>query len=422
MPRIHMLVGDVMSKKVDHVTRSTSVKEVCQIIFGRGINGVPVVDGRKVVGFITEKDVISKLFPSIQEYMEDPINTSDFEKMEEKASEILKFRAEKIMAKNPITITSDTPLLRAQSTMSSNKIGRLPVVDEEGNLIGILSKGDIFRSVVGSKIPFEEEEGFYDWQSKDLDKFVNWNKRLSNEIPDLTKEFKKRKVKKVIDVGFSTGEHAIALAKNGFEVVGVDTSSGMHKIAENKKEKQSSAVKDKIKFLTGKYEDLISELPGGFDAAIFLGNALPHVIYTDDQILKRVSKLLKPKNSIMVFQIINMEKVFKVNGGFREFVMYDYESKDPYSERHIIFGFYDRGRNKILTTNRAVLNNELGRWVFRGINSTPIVQIGKDDITKMLKKLGFSKISFYGGMFFGPLLKDKFDPLKSDWLNVVAIR
>src|SRR5258708_39788201 len=120
----------------------------------------------------------------------------------------------------------------------------------------------------------------------------------------------------------------------------------MHKIAENKKEKQSSAVKDKIKFLTGKYEDLISELPGGFDAAIFLGNALPHVIYTDDQILKRVSKLLKPKNSIMVFQIINMEKVFKVNGGFREFVMYDYESKIPIPKDTLFLDFTIEGETK----------------------------------------------------------------------------
>src|SRR5258708_20706784 len=124
----------------------------------------------------------------------------------------------------------------------------------------------------------------------------------------------------------------------------------------------------------------------------------------------------------MVFQIINMEKVFKVNGGFREFVMYDYESKDPYSERHIIFGFYDRGRNKILTTNRAVLNNELGRWVFRGINSTPIVQIGKDDITKMLKQLGFSKVSFYAVVFFFPLLKNKIDSFKSYLFNVVSVK
>ena len=58
-----MKVANVMSRQVDYVTKNTSVKDVCRLIFGRGINGVPVREGKKIVGFITERDVISKFYP-----------------------------------------------------------------------------------------------------------------------------------------------------------------------------------------------------------------------------------------------------------------------------------------------------------------------------------------------------------------------
>ena len=62
-----MKVSDVMSKQVDFVSTNTSVKDVCRLIFGRGINGVPVCKGKKVVGFVTERDILSKFYTSIQD-------------------------------------------------------------------------------------------------------------------------------------------------------------------------------------------------------------------------------------------------------------------------------------------------------------------------------------------------------------------
>ena len=147
-----MKVSDAMSKKVDYVFAKSKVKNISKLIFIHHINGVPVLDGRKVIGFITERDILAKFFPSIQEYMEDPVNTSNFEKMERKISEIFDLEASKIMSKRPVTIEPDAPLLRAQSLMLSHKVGRLPVVDKKGNLIGIISKGDIFKALVGKRL------------------------------------------------------------------------------------------------------------------------------------------------------------------------------------------------------------------------------------------------------------------------------
>lgn len=415
-----MKVADVMSKKVEHVTKRHTVKDVCRLIFGRGINGVPVVDNKKVVGFITEKDVIARFYPSIQEYIEDPVNTADFETMEGKASEVFRLPAEKIMSKDPVTVSPNTPLLRAQSLMFVHKVGRLPVIDENGNLVGILSKGDIFRSIVGGKIPFQEEEEFYNWLARDYDKLNDWGKRLKGEVPGISKLFKKAGTKKVLDVAFSTGEHSIALARNGFDVQGVDTSPTMHKISEAKKERLPKNIRDRIQFFTGNYDETLTNLAYGFDAAIFMGNALPHVLYTDKDILKNVTKLLKPKNSIMVFQVINFEKILKVNSGFRDYKLL--KSDNPSAEEQIYFGFYTKEKGNILTITRTVFEHELGKWVFRRINSTQMLHMGKREISEVLKKFGFRKLSFYGSRFGEDIFESEFKPLESDWLIVVAKR
>lgn len=147
-----MKVLNAMSKKVDFVTPKTKVKEVSKLIFVHHINGVPVLKGKKVIGFITERDILHQFFPSITEYMEDPVNESNFEKMEKNIARIFDMTADKIMSKHPVTIHTGSPLLEAQSLMFMHKIGRLPVVDDKKNIVGIIAKGDIFRYLVGRKL------------------------------------------------------------------------------------------------------------------------------------------------------------------------------------------------------------------------------------------------------------------------------
>lgn len=144
-----MQVKDAMSTRVTSVTVNSPVRNVSKIIFKEKKNGVPVVDGKKLVGFITERDILQMFFPTFQEYFEDPVHARDFEDMEKKVNEVFAMRAEKIMSKNPTTVTADTPLLKAQSLMFTRKVGRLPVIDEKGYLIGIITKGDVFNTLIG---------------------------------------------------------------------------------------------------------------------------------------------------------------------------------------------------------------------------------------------------------------------------------
>lgn len=80
------------------------------------------------------------------------------------------------MSKNPITILADTPLLHAQSLMFMNKVSRLPVVNVHGIILGIVTKGDIFRALVGRKVPIDQEEEIYNWLAKHYDVMFDWKK------------------------------------------------------------------------------------------------------------------------------------------------------------------------------------------------------------------------------------------------------
>jgi CBS domain-containing protein len=146
-----MKVRDIFQRKVDFTTPEATLLDAAKVIFGHNHKGVPVVKlpKKRLVGFITEQDILSQLFPNIKDIIEDYVHARDFELMEGKVKPILTQKVKDVMNKNVIAIHIDEPVLEAESIMKLKDISRLPVVDDKGNLIGIVSKGDIFRALVG---------------------------------------------------------------------------------------------------------------------------------------------------------------------------------------------------------------------------------------------------------------------------------
>lgn len=147
-----MRVKEVMSKSVVTVSPDSTFKEIGEIIFGRKFthkfSSVPVVDKKgKLLGIVTEKDLLQKLYPAQEEVIESFFQAANFEAMEEKIHEIEKLTAKKLMSPAPLITQPEVPLLQAGSMMLLKRVRRLPVVDEKGRLLGIISQGDIFRKI-----------------------------------------------------------------------------------------------------------------------------------------------------------------------------------------------------------------------------------------------------------------------------------
>lgn len=422
----NMKVADAMSKRVDSVSENTTVEKLAVLIFGRGINGVPVCKNKKIVGFVTERDILAKFYPSVQEYVEDPFSSSDFEGMETKIKNIFEMRADEIMSKNPTTVTSDTPLLRAQSLMFIEKIGRLPVVDSKGNLVGIISKGDIFRALVGDKILFSEDEDYNDWLSKTYYAAVSVEDRLRHEIPDLLKVFSENKVKRILDVGCGTGDHVIDLAKRGFEVVGIDRSRAMIEEANKRRKDMSEVARNRGKFIEADMEEIQSKFrKDSLDAVLFMGNTISHNPHKYKDYIKDAANLLTDKG-VMIFQVTNFKKVLKTK---KRLLSFNFAKiKDEPGKEFAFLEFYDEPDEKegtILKTF-AILISSGGRWKHSGVRNSLMAYITKERLKEALHKNGFTKIEVYGSSFDGKnwdyLFRKPFEELKSDWLTVIARR
>ncbi|MEK7573757.1 MAG: CBS domain-containing protein [Patescibacteria group bacterium] len=420
-----MKVADVMSAHVDFVSSDTKVKDVALLIFGRGINGVPVLKGKKVIGFIAERDILAQFYPSLADFAQDPFREGNFEGMEEKVDEIFELPAEKIMSKSVITVTPNTPILRAQSLMFINKIGRLPVVDSNKNLVGIIAQGDIFRTAVGNKLIFTENEEYNDWLSKTYYASVDNEDRLKHEIPDLLKVFAEHNVKSVIDVGCGTGDHSIELARRGFNVVGIDRSHEMIKEANKRKKSLAQGPLERLKFLDGSLEEMENRFSNPFDAAIMIGNTLSHNPHDVQNLLKEVTANIKNKG-VLILQITNFDKVIEANNRLLSF---SFAVPKGENKEHAFLQFYDKPnlKEKTILKTFAILTNDSGkRWKFSGVRNSLMAYNSKDSIRKILEKLGYKKISIFGGDFDGThwdyLFRKEFKRLESDWLNVVAVK
>ena len=117
-----MKIRDVMTSSVDWVTPGTSVVEIAQLMKKNDIGSVPVCEGNKLTGIITDRDIVLKVIAV--------------------GEDVNSISAKSIMNTNVITATADQDVHEAADLMSKYQIRRLPVI-EQGRLVGILALGDL---------------------------------------------------------------------------------------------------------------------------------------------------------------------------------------------------------------------------------------------------------------------------------------
>ena len=141
----NVTVGEVMTREVITVDPQTGFRQIADLLVNRGLSAVPVVDAEHVVlGIVSEADLLPKL-----EYSDRlPHHALATRRSRTAQRKSRSDRAEDLMTSPAITIGPDESVSQAARTLESTRVKRLPVVDENGRLIGIVSRRDLVRTYV----------------------------------------------------------------------------------------------------------------------------------------------------------------------------------------------------------------------------------------------------------------------------------
>ncbi len=142
-PSLH--VADVMSHEVASVSPEVSVGEVVRLMLGKAYRAVPVVKSGIPVGIITNSDLLKRggltMRVELLQALDTPALRAELERLAHGAK-----TAADVMTAAPATVPASARLTQVAEIMSHRRLKRLPVVDQHGALVGMVSRVDVLRT------------------------------------------------------------------------------------------------------------------------------------------------------------------------------------------------------------------------------------------------------------------------------------
>lgn len=147
-----------MKKKVIYFKPNDTVFDVAKVLSEHNISGAPVVDKGKVVGVLSDSDIIKFIRLKIPEESAGSVEPhiwglvllslvkGQFQFRKE-LKRISKIKAKDIMSNLVFSISPEASLVEAAELMEKNNVHRLPVIEGE-KLVGILSRADLIRALI----------------------------------------------------------------------------------------------------------------------------------------------------------------------------------------------------------------------------------------------------------------------------------
>jgi CBS domain-containing protein len=136
-------VGDVMTTDVATVDEQTPYRAIIDLMMGRHISAVPVVDDfGRVLGVVSQADLLHKV-----ELIGEPHERRLFEgrRRHDARTKADAAVAKELMTTPAVTTFPHTPLVAAAKLMDREHVKRLPVTNDLGRLVGIVTRGDLLR-------------------------------------------------------------------------------------------------------------------------------------------------------------------------------------------------------------------------------------------------------------------------------------
>ena len=143
------IVADVMTRDVVTVS-PTATYDACVRLMGmHGVGALPVVERDRVAGIISMTDLVMK--------ERRPTRRERYEKSASPPGRTPASAAAQLMTRHVVTVHPDTPLPAAVREMFQHRVNRLPVVDAEHHLVGIVSRSDVLRMFLRSDVSIRRD-------------------------------------------------------------------------------------------------------------------------------------------------------------------------------------------------------------------------------------------------------------------------
>ena len=120
-------VSDVMTTRPRAVTPNTPVTQVAELMREEDVGAIPVVQDDKLVGMVTDRDIVVRAVAQGKDPRGMP--------------------AAEVSSRELVTVDPDQDLSDALQLMAQHQVRRLPVVDQDNHLIGVVSQADVAREV-----------------------------------------------------------------------------------------------------------------------------------------------------------------------------------------------------------------------------------------------------------------------------------
>ena len=150
-------VAEIMDREPVSVSPEASIQDVIDLLQTNDLPGVPVIDEtKKVLGIITDSDLVISNedsdfhLPHYVNIMGGIVFLESTKHWEERAKKAFAATAADMMTADPITVGPDEPAEHAGRLISERKHNRLPVVDDEGRLVGVVTRVDVLAALTGA--------------------------------------------------------------------------------------------------------------------------------------------------------------------------------------------------------------------------------------------------------------------------------
>lgn len=152
-----MLARDVMVSPVITVSENATVRDVAKTLLDKRISAVPVMNGKgKIVGIVTESDLMHRAEAGterrrswwLQAFQGDLAEANDYVKSHTR-------RISDVMTREVVAAAPETPLHEVAALLEEHQVKRVPIVNKDGDLVGIVSRANLIQAVATARPKLE---------------------------------------------------------------------------------------------------------------------------------------------------------------------------------------------------------------------------------------------------------------------------